>query len=108
MKAALVCGAGGFIGGHLVKRLKQHGFWVKGVDLKTHEYSKTLADDFVVGDLCDVRVCNGVIDRKFDEVYQLAAEMGGAEYLYNHDDDADIMRRSTAININVLESCIRS
>src|SRR5947208_8867220 len=73
MRTALVCGAGGFIGGHLVKRLKSEGFWVRGVDLKFHEYSETEADDFVVGDLRDQYFCRQVIDRRFDEIYQLAA-----------------------------------
>ena len=76
MKFALVCGAGGFIGGHLVKRLKMDGFWVRGVDLKFHEFSETDADDFVVGDLRDQGFCRAVVDRRFDEVYQLAADMG--------------------------------
>ena len=75
MKTALVCGAGGFIGGHLVKRLKAEGFWVRGVDIKFHEYEETVADDFAVGDLRDQSFCRSVIDRHFDEVYQLAAGM---------------------------------
>jgi nucleoside-diphosphate-sugar epimerase len=73
---ALVCGAGGFIGGHLVKRLKKEGFWVRGVDIKYHEYVESSADDFVQGDLRDPRFVEKVIDRPFDEVYQLAADMG--------------------------------
>ena len=76
VKTALVCGAGGFIGNHLVKRLKRDGFWVRGVDLKFNEYADTEADDFVVGDLRDQWTVKNVIDRKFDEVYQLAADMG--------------------------------
>ena len=79
MRTALVCGAGGFIGGHLVKRLKREGFWVRGVDLKFHEYSETEADDFVVGDLREQYFVRNVIDRKFDEVYQLAADMGSGK-----------------------------
>ncbi|MGO9328269.1 MAG: NAD-dependent epimerase/dehydratase family protein, partial [Steroidobacteraceae bacterium] len=82
MKCALVCGAGGFIGGHLVKRLKKDGFWVRGVDLKFHEFSETSADDFVVGDLRDQGFCRAIVDRRFDEVYQLAADMGGAGYIF--------------------------
>ena len=74
---ALVCGAGGFIGSHLVRRLKQDGFWVRGVDLKVPEFADTAADDFAVGDLRDPGFCATVIDRRFDEVYQLAADMGG-------------------------------
>lgn len=76
-KTALVCGAGGFIGSHLVKRLKGEGLWVRGVDLKYPEFSKTAADDFVIGDLRDPVICRNVTDRAFDEVYQLAADMGG-------------------------------
>ncbi len=77
MKKALVCGAGGFIGGHLVRRLKQEGFWVRGVDLKFHDYAETEADDFLIGDLREPSVCRAVVDTRFDEVYQLAADMGG-------------------------------
>jgi nucleoside-diphosphate-sugar epimerase len=76
VKCALVCGAGGFIGCHLVKRLKRDGFWVRGVDLKFHEFSETAADDFVVGDLRDQGFCRTIVDRRFDEVYRLAADMG--------------------------------
>ena len=103
MKTALVCGAGGFIGGHLVRRLKQDGFWVRGVDLKFHDYSDTEADDFVVGDLRDQQFCRSVIDRRFDEVYQLAADMGGAGYIFTGENDADIMHNSATINLNVLD-----
>jgi len=105
MKTALVCGAGGFIGGHLVKRLKQEGFWVRGVDLKLHEYSETEADDFVVGDLRDGAFCRSVVDRRFDEVYQLAADMGGAGFIFTGENDADIMHNSATINLNVLDCC---
>ena len=104
MKTALVCGAGGFIGGHLVKRLKSEGFWVRGVDLKAHEYAETEADDFVVGDLRDQYFTRSVIDRRFDEVYQLAADMGGAGFVFTGENDADIMHNSVTINLNVLES----
>src|ERR1700761_9569770 len=106
-KYALVCGAGGFIGGHLVKRLKKDGFWVRGVDLKFHEYSETEADDFVVGDLRDQAFCRAIVDRRFDEVYQLAADMGGAGYIFTGEHDADIMHNSALINLNVLEACLR-
>ena len=78
MKSALVCGAGGFIGSHLVRRLKHEGFWVRGVDLKFPGFAETDADDFVIGDLRDPAFCNAIVDRRFDEVYQLAADMGGA------------------------------
>lgn len=105
MKSALVCGAGGFIGGHLVKRLKAEGFWVRGTDLKVNEYSPTAADDFIRGDLRDPHFCHEVIDRHFDEVYQLAADMGGAGFIFVGEHDADIMRNSAAININVLDAC---
>lgn len=104
MKTALVCGAGGFIGGHLVKRLKQEGFWVRGVDLKFHEYAETQADDFVIGDLRDPYFTRSVIDRRFDEVYQLAADMGGAGYIFTGENDADIMHNSATINLNVLDA----
>lgn len=101
MKRALVCGAGGFIGGHLVKRLKKEGYWVRGVDLKKHEYSETHADEFIIGDLRDPRVCDQVIDDNLDEIYQLAADMGGAGYIFTGDNDADVMHNSAAINLNV-------
>ena len=82
MKSALVCGAGGFIGSHLVRRLKREGFWVRGVDLKFPDFAETDADDFVIGDLRDTGFCNAIVDRRFDEVYQLAADMGGAGYIF--------------------------
>jgi nucleoside-diphosphate-sugar epimerase len=104
MRTALVCGAGGFIGGHLVKRLKREGFWVRGVDLKRHEYSETEADDFAVGDLRDQYFVRNVVDRGFDEVYQLAADMGGAGYIFTGDNDAQIMHNSATINLNVLDA----
>jgi nucleoside-diphosphate-sugar epimerase len=104
MHTALVLGAGGFIGGHLVKRLKREGFWVRGVDLKFHEHAATEADDFVIGDLRDQSFARSVIDRPFDEVYQLAADMGGAGYIFTGDHDADIMHNSATINLNVLDA----
>lgn len=104
MKTALVCGAGGFIGGHLVKRLKREGFWVRGVDLKFNEHAETEADDFVIGDLRDQLVCRNVVDRRFDEVYQLAADMGGAGYIFTGEHDADIMHNSATINLNMLDA----
>lgn len=104
-KTALVCGAGGFIGGHLVKRLKKEGFWVRGVDLKFNEHAETEADDFVVGDLREQTVVRAVIDRKFDEVYQLAADMGGAGYIFTGENDANVMHNSATINLNVLDAC---
>ena len=105
MKSALVCGAGGFIGGHLVSRLKREGFWVRGVDIKAHEYAETEADDFIVGDLREQYVCRSAVDRKFDEVYQLAADMGGAGYIFTGENDADVMHNSATINLNVLDAC---
>lgn len=105
MKTALVCGAGGFIGSHLVKRLKRDGFWVRGVDLKFPAFAETEADDFVITDLREPANCRDVIDRKFDEVYQLAADMGGAGYVFVGDYDADIMHNSAMINLNILEAC---
>ena len=107
MKSALVCGAGGFIGGHLVRRLKEEGFWVRGVDLKLNEFSESAADDFVTGDLRDPYCCRQAIDRRFDEVYQLAADMGGAGFIFTGENDADIMHNSAMINLNVLDACYR-
>ncbi len=107
MRTALVCGAGGFIGGHLVRRLTQEGFWVRGVDLKFPEFADTRADDFVLGDLREQSFCRTVIDRRFDEVYQLAADMGGAGYIFTGAHDAAIMHNSATVNLNVLEACRR-
>ena len=104
MKTALVLGAGGFIGGHLVKRLKREGFWVRGVDLKFNEHAEAEADDFVIGDLRDQYVVRSIIDRRFDEVYQLAADMGGAGYIFTGEHDADIMHNSATINLNVADA----
>lgn len=102
MKRALVCGAGGFIGSHLVKKLKRENFWVRGVDLKYPEFSKTAADDFVIGDLRDQNVCKSILDFPFDEVYQLAADMGGAGYIFTGEHDADVMHNSATINLNMV------
>jgi GDP-D-mannose 3',5'-epimerase len=107
MKTALVCGAGGFIGSHLVKRLKAEGFWVRGVDLKFPEFGETAADDFLIGDLRDPVICREVTDRRFDEVYQLAADMGGAGYIFTGEHDADVMHNSATINLNMVEACRR-
>ncbi|WND03345.1 NAD-dependent epimerase/dehydratase family protein [Temperatibacter marinus] len=104
MRKALVLGAGGFIGSHLVNRLKSEGFWVRGVDLKFPEYADTQADDFVIADLRDQQICRAVIDQKFDEIYQLAADMGGAGYIFTGENDADIMHNSATINLNILET----
>src|SRR4030067_431957 len=107
MKKALVCGAGGFIGGHLVRRLKNEGFWVRGVDLKYHEFTETIADDFVIGDLRDPNFCRDIIDTRFDEIYQLAADMGGAGFVFTGENDADIMHNSATINLNMLDVCYK-
>lgn len=112
MKTALVLGAGGFIGNHLVNRLKDEGYWVRGVDIKFNEYQNTRADDFVLGDLTDITVVKkalwaphqtAAIDNlnSFDEVYQLAADMGGAGYIFSGENDANVMHNSATINLNV-------
>jgi len=106
-KSALVLGGGGFIGAHLVSRLKQEGYWVRAVDLKTPPYAETQADDFLIGDLRDPTICADVIDRRFDEIYQLAADMGGAGYVFTGEHDAAIMQNSALINLNVLEAARR-
>jgi nucleoside-diphosphate-sugar epimerase len=103
-KKVLVCGAGGFIGGHLVQRLKDEGYFVRGVDIKRHEYKKTAADDFVQGDLRDQALCRKITsDIQFDELYQLAADMGGAGYIFTGEHDAVVMHNSAIINLNVVE-----
>lgn len=106
-KRALVCGAGGFIGSHMVSRLKQEGFWVRGVDLKYPEFSPTVADDFLIGDLRDPYVCRCAVDQRFDEVFQFAADMGGAGYVFTGERDADIMHNSALINLNVLDAVLK-
>ena len=105
MKKALVCGAGGFIGSHMVNRLKDEGFWVRGVDLKFPEFSETGADDFVIGDLREQSICRQVVDRRFDEIFQFAADMGGAGYIFTGENDADVMHNSGTINLNILDAC---
>jgi len=105
MKSALVLGAGGFIGGHIVKRLKSEGYWVRGVDKKLHEHEYTHADDFQLADLTLQSDVQRVIDHWFDEVYQLAADMGGAGYINTNLYDADVMHNSASINLNVLHRC---
>ncbi len=104
-KKALVLGAGGFIASHLVKRLKKEGFWVRGVDLKYPEFSQTQADDFIIRDLRDDELCQRILDDKFDEVYQLAADMGGAGFVFTGKNDANIMHNSARINLNILDIC---
>ena len=119
-KTALVLGAGGFIGSHMVKRLRQEGYWVRGVDLKHPEYCASHANEFVVGDLRDTRFVSrcirftgylgnfykDIVDKfaePFDEIYQFAADMGGAGFVFTGENDADIMHNSVSINLNVLE-----
>ena len=119
-KTALVLGAGGFIGSHMVKRLRQEGYWVRGVDLKHPEYSASHANEFIVGDLRDTRFVSrcvrftgylgnfykDIVDKfaePFDEIYQFAADMGGAGFVFTGENDADIMHNSVSINLNVLE-----
>lgn len=104
-KRALVCGAGGFIGGHLVKRLKSEGYFVRGVDIKHHEFSPSAADEFIIGDLRNPATFDEVTrDLQFDELYQLAADMGGAEYVFSGKHDADVMHNSGLINLNAVEA----
>jgi len=107
MKRALICGAGGFIGSHMAKRLKDEGYWIRGVDLKPPAFSRTSADDFVTGDLRDPRICKKITDQPFDEVYQLAADMGGAGFVFSGENDADIMHNSALINLNIVEACYK-
>src|ERR1035437_1612950 len=99
MKRVLVNGAGGFIGGHLVKRLKAEGFWVRAVDLKQHDFSHLPADQFIQGDLRDQAFVRDVIS-DVEVVYQLAADMGGAGYIFTGVHDADVMHNSATINLN--------
>ena len=129
MKTALVLGAGGFIGNHLVKQLKNEGYWVRGVDLKLPEFSLTLADDFLTYDLRDPRNVEAAMrlegykgfplpckflkhpfseEMAFDEVYQLAADMGGAGYIFTGDNDANVMHNSAIINLNVVNECVKN
>ena len=103
VKKALVLGAGGFIGSHMVKRLKSEGYWVRGADLKYPLYSKTAADEFFQGDLTEQAFCDVVTNIEFDEIYQFAADMGGAGYIFSGDNDADVMNNSATINLNILK-----
>ena len=120
MRTALVLGAGGFIGSHMVKRLKSEGYWVRGVDLMHPDFSETEADEFILGDLRDVKFVAACLQFKgylgnfyqlvpdnliqsFDEIYQFAADMGGAGFVFTGDNDADILHNSATINLNVLE-----
>ena len=105
MKRALVLGGGGFIGGHLATRLKGEGLWVRAVDVQRPRYAPTSANEFIVADLRDPRSCVEALEGGFDEVYQLAAEMGGAGFIATGDNDADLMRSSALINLNLLGAC---
>ena len=107
MKKAIVMGAGGFIGSHMVKRLKSEGFWVRGVDLKHTEFSETHADDFVIGDLRDPKVVEKVIEKDMDLLYQFAADMGGAGYIFTGDNDANVMHNSGLINLNTVHESLK-
>jgi len=130
MKTALVLGGGGFIGSHLVKKLKEEGFWVRAVDLKYPEYWKTFADDFIIGDLRDPKVVANIMllesnngeypleynhnsprpfvqNMQWDEVYQLAADMGGAGYIFTGEHDADVMHNSALINLNIAYEAVK-
>lgn len=101
-KKALICGAGGFIGGHLVNRLKEEGYRVVGIDLKKNEFGNNNADEFVIGDLRDPDVVESIVTDDLDEIYQLAADMGGAGFIFTGDNDADIMHNSALCNLNIL------
>jgi nucleoside-diphosphate-sugar epimerase len=108
VKKALVCGAGGFIGGHLVKKLKKEGYWVRGVDIKEHEFAPTAADDFLLLDLRKPENCGAALslrDGSFDEVYQLAADMGGMGFI--HSAECDIMHNSALINIHMIDTAAK-
>jgi GDP-D-mannose 3',5'-epimerase len=104
-RRALVCGAGGFIGSHLVKRLKHEGFWVRGADIKLPEFSPSRADDFMVVDLRQPETCLQAVEG-VTEVYQLAADMGGAGFIFTGDNDAAIMRDSALINLNIISASL--
>ena len=107
MQRVLVNGAGGFIGGHLVKRLKAEGFWVRAVDLKRHEFCDPPADEFLQGDLRDPSLVREAV-RRIDVVYQLAADMGGAGYIFTGEHDAEVMHNSATINLNCLHFGVRA
>jgi len=109
MKRILVCGAGGFIGGAMMKRLKKEGYWVRGVDIKEHEFFNAyeVADEFVVGDLRNPSVCDQVVTKDIDEIYQFAADMGGAGYIFTGENDANVMHNSALINLNMAEQCVK-
>jgi GDP-D-mannose 3', 5'-epimerase len=103
-KRALVCGAGGFIGTHIVQCLVAEGYWVRGVDLHKPLFSTTHADDFVLGDLCDLEFFSALLDDHYDEIYQFAANMGGAGFIFLKQNETDIMQNSVQINLNLLRA----
>ena len=107
MKKILVCGAGGFIGGHLVRRLKKEGHWVRAVDLKSNQYSISNADEFLIGDLRNPIFCKEICTENIDEIYQLAADMGGAGFVFSGENDTDIMHNSALVNLNVAHEAVR-
>ena len=110
MKSALVLGAGGFIGSHMVKRLRLEGYFVRGVDLKYPEFSKSEADEFIIADLRDPTNMWNVVqteNKHFEEIYQFAADMGGAGFVFTGDHDAEIMHNSATINLNLLDSLVK-
>jgi GDP-D-mannose 3',5'-epimerase len=109
MKKVLICGAGGFIGGAMAKRLKEEGCWIRAIDLKYHEFFDItkVVDEFVKGDLRDPRICDHVVTEDIDEVYQFAADMGGAGFVFTGENDADIMHNSAMINLNIAEQCVK-
>ena len=109
MKKILVCGAGGFIGGAMLRRLKEEGYWVRGIDIKEHEFFNAyeVADEFVVGDLRDPNVCEQVVSDDIDEIYQFAADMGGAGFCFTGENDADILHNSALINLNIAHQAVK-
>mgnify|MGYP002725528838 CR=1 FL=1 len=109
MKKILVCGAGGFIGGAMVKRLKAEGQWVRGADIKFHEFMDIteLADEFLQGDLREQDFCRKVVTEEIDEIYQFAADMGGAGYIFTGEHDADVMHNSAQINLNIADLAVK-
>jgi GDP-D-mannose 3',5'-epimerase len=107
VKKALVCGAGGFIGSHLVKSLRQDGYWVRGVDLKYPEFSSNYANDFVIADLRERESWENVLDVHIDEAYQLAADMGGAGYIFTGENDSHVMHNSAMINLHMADFGVR-
>ena len=108
MKKVLVCGAGGFIGGHLVTSLKKQGYYVIGADIKQHEYKKSDADEFYQYDLREQDLVRKLVTSDIDTIYQLAADMGGAGYVFTGDNDANIMHNSALINLNIAEAMVKA